>query len=570
MSDTADDCTGAQLVLDILADEGCEVVFGYPGGAIMPLYDAMYHHRIRHILTRHEAAAAFAAGGFARASGRVGVCMATSGPGATNLVTGLLDAHMDSVPLVAITGQVRSALMGTDGFQEADVVSIMNPVTKRAACVRDIADLERALRAAFRVARGPRPGPVLVDIPTDILKARCPRPDLSRPRRALAKDDRPEETALAAAIELIRRAKRPIAIVGGGARSANATHVFRELTSMLKIPYCATINGLGIQSPNDPQFLGMLGMHGWKAANKAVNAADVVLALGMRFDDRVTGRPDKFAPHAKIVHADIDTTEFNKIIQVEVALPGDLKRTLGTLIQRMAREQMPTFEAWAEEARAGGGPLPADRAPHGELSATDAIGAMMDAMPDDAIVATDVGQHQMWAAQRQRATNPHNFITSAGLGSMGFGLPAAIGAQFAKPDRTVVAVVGDGGFQMSLPELATLGRYDVPVKILLIDNRRLGMVRQWQELFYGERYSHTDLSDNPNFATIASGYKIRSERVQDAGELRDALERFFTIPGPALLHCACFPSENVWPLIPPGASSEEAMEGRPEPEPALA
>jgi acetolactate synthase-1/2/3 large subunit len=561
--------TGAQLVLDVLADEGVEVVFGYPGGAIMPLYDAMYNHPIEHILTRHEAAAAFAAGGYARSSGRVGVCMATSGPGATNLVTGILDAQMDSIPLVAITGQVRTALMGTDGFQEADVTSIMGPVTKRSVCVRDVRDLERTLRAAFRVARGPRPGPVLVDIPTDILKAHCPKMDYFAARPIAGNAERPDDAALDEAIELLRSAKKPVAIVGGGARSANAVHLFRELVAMLDIPHTATINGLGCAAPGDPKFLGMLGMHGWKAANLAVHNADVILALGMRFDDRVTGKPDKFARNAQIVHADVDASEFGKIVPVRVALRGDLRQTLSHLVRRLADAALPTFGGWVGEAKSLGGALPADRAPHGELSATDVLDAFFAVAPDDAIVATDVGQHQMWAAQRQRATHPRNFITSAGLGSMGFGLPAAMGAAMAHRDRTVVAICGDGGFQMSLAELATLRRYELPVKILLIDNHRLGMVRQWQELFYDKRYSHTDLSDNPDFVAIAGGYGIRAERVEDTGELRDALERFLRAKGPALLHCACFPAENVWPLIPPGATVDDAMEHAPEPEPAV-
>jgi acetolactate synthase-1/2/3 large subunit len=562
------DTTGAQLVLDVLIDEGVEIVFGYPGGAIMPLYDALHGHSIEHVLTRHEAGAAFAAGGFARSSGRVGVCFATSGPGATNLVTGLLDAYMDSVPLVAITGQVRSALMGTDGFQEADVCSIVGAVTKRSVCVRDVRDLERAVRAAFRVAKGPRPGPVLVDIPTDILKARCPRLDHFAKHQTAAPIEPANDDAIAQALELVRHARKPVAIAGGGTRSANATHLFRELVAMLDIPYTATINGLGCAALGDPNFLGMLGMHGWKAANIAVNDADVVLALGMRFDDRVTGRPDKFARNAQIVHADIDPSEINKIVPVAVALRGDLRQTLGQFIRRAAERPLPRFTSWAAEAKALGGPLPFDRAPSGELSATDVLDAFFAAAPDDTIVTTDVGQHQMWAAQRQRATHPRNFITSAGLGSMGFGLPAAIGVQFAHPRRTVVAICGDGGFQMSIAELATLRRYGLPVKILLIDNQRLGMVRQWQELFYEGRFSHTDLSDNPDFAAVARGYGVGAERVDDPAGLGNALGRFLAANEPALLHCACFPSENVWPLIPPGTTVHEAMERRDEPVPA--
>ncbi len=563
MPDPADS-TGSQLILDILSDEGVDVVFGYPGGAIMPLYDALHRHSIRHILTRHEQAASFAAGGYARATGRVGVCMATSGPGATNLITGLLDAQMDSVPVVAITGQVRTPLMGTDAFQEADVTSIAAAATKRSVCVRDVTDLERALRAAFRVARGPRPGPVLVDVPQDVLKAACPRFNAFAARPIAVANERPGDAALSEAVELIRRAERPVAIVGGGARSANATQMFRELCALLELPHTATINGLGCAAPHDPRFLGMLGMHGWKAANLAVNSADLVLALGMRFDDRVTGRPDKFARNAVVVHADIDASEFNKVIPVRVALRGDLRHTLAHLLQRLAElEHRPRFSGWAAQAKALGGPLPADRTPQGELSATEVLDAFFAVAPDDAIVTTDVGQHQMWAAQRARASHPRNFLTSAGLGAMGFGVPAAMGAQLAFPERTVVAIVGDGGFQMSLPELATIKRYALPVKILLVDNRRLGMVRQWQELFYERRYSATDLSDNPDFVTIARGYDLRAERIDDAGEIRDALERFLVAREPRLLHCACFPAENVWPLIPPGATVADAMECRP-------
>ncbi|MBD5655863.1 MAG: acetolactate synthase large subunit, partial [Candidatus Eremiobacteraeota bacterium] len=368
------------------------------------------------------------------------------------------------------------------------------------------------------------------------------------------------DDALERAIALVRSARKPVAIAGGGVRSANATHLFRELVAMLDMPHTATINGLGCAAPGDQKFLGMLGMHGWKAANIAVNDADVVLALGMRFDDRVTGRPDKFAKNAQIVHADIDVSEFGKIVPVAVTLGGDLRRTLEQLVRRAAERPLPRFSGWAAEAQTLGGALPADRAPHGELSATYVLDEFFAALPDDAIVATDVGQHQMWAAQRQRATHPRNFITSAGLGSMGFGLPAAIGAQFAHRDRPVFAICGDGGFQMSIAELATLRRYELPVKILLIDNQRLGMVRQWQELFYERRFSHTDLSDNPDFAMVARGYGVRAERVDDPAGLQDALRQLLAAREPMLLHCACFPAENVWPLIPPGSTVHDAME----------
>ncbi|MGH7729012.1 MAG: thiamine pyrophosphate-dependent enzyme, partial [Vulcanimicrobiaceae bacterium] len=336
----------------------------------------------------------------------------------------------------------------------------------------------------------------------------------------------------------------------------------------LELPHTATINGLGCAAPGDPRFLGMLGMHGWKAANLAVNSADVLFALGMRFDDRVTGRPDRFARGAQIVHADIDASEFGKVIAPTVALRGDLRLTLAHLIERLGTRQVKTFGGWAAEAHALGGPPPPDRTPDGELSATGVLDAFFALAPPDAIVTTDVGQHQMWAAQRQRAIHPRNFLTSAGLGAMGFGFPAAVGAQMAYPERVCVAIVGDGGFQMSIAELATVRRYELPVKILLIDNQRLGMVRQWQELFYDKRYSATDLSDNPDFVAIARGYGIRAESVATLEAISGALERLLADREPALLHCACHPSENVWPLIPPGATALDAMEARPEPIPA--
>ncbi len=555
--------TGAQLVLDILADEGVDTMFGYPGGTIMPLYDKMVGGPIHHVLTRHEQAAAFAAGGYARSTGSVGVCVATSGPGATNLLTGLLDALMDSIPIVALTGQVRTGLMGTDGFQEADVASIMSPATKRAVCVRNVDDLERTLRAAFRLARGPRPGPVLVDIPTDVLKASCkPMGPRTIFPPAPAKPGRASDEAIAKAIELLATAKRPFAIVGGGAKAANAVELFRSFCAMLKIPYAATINGIGCSIPDDEHYLGMIGMHGWKEANIAAQHSDVIFALGMRFDDRVTGRVDRFAQNAKIVHADIDASEFNKIMKIELALPGDLRDTLARLVAGIAaRPGMPSFDSWAHQAHAARKPLPRDRAPHGEMSATDLLDAFFERVPEDAIVVTDVGQHQMWAAQRQRATHPRSFITSAGLGAMGFGLPTAIGAKIANPNRPVYVIVGDGGFQMSIAELATVHRYELPMKILLIDNRRLGMVRQWQELFYDRNYSATTLHCNPDFVTVARGYGLRGEAVASIEEAGDALDNFIRSKEAMLLHCECFPMENVWPLIPPGATVDEAMEG---------
>ena len=555
--------TGAQAVVAALEREGVETVFGYPGGAIMPLYDALYEHRVRHVLVRHEAAAAFAAGGYARTSGRAGVCCATSGPGATNLVTGLLDAMMDSVPVVAITGQVRTDLMGTDGFQEADVCAITQPITKRSVLVTRAEDIAGTIAAAFALACGGRPGPVLVDIPNDVLKATITDGAVLRAGGCARTDAGPpvSDAAVREAVARIRSARRPVAIVGGGVR-AGAVDVYRLFTAMLGLPHTATITALGAAAPDDPAFLGMLGMHGLKAANKAVQRADLLIALGMRFDDRVTGKPERFARDARVIHADIDATEFGKIVDADVALHGDLRAVLEALVDELARGHVPRFDDWAAEARRLGGPLPSDRVAATTLSATDVLDRLMAALPEDAIVTTDVGQHQMWAAQRARPAHPRKFATSAGLGAMGFGFPAAIGAQLAHPGTPVYAIVGDGGFQMCLPELATLRCYDVPVKIVLIDNQNLGMVRQWQELFFSQRYSATNLSDNPDFVAIARAYGVEAFALTSPADANDAIARFVGASGPALLHCACHPTENVWPMIPAGMSVDELMEAR--------
>ncbi|HTW83894.1 MAG TPA: biosynthetic-type acetolactate synthase large subunit [Candidatus Sulfotelmatobacter sp.] len=561
---------GARAVLEALEREGVDIVFGYPGGAIMPLYDALFQHPVRHALCRHEAAAAFAASGYARTSGRVGVCCATSGPGATNLVTALLDAMMDSVPVVAITGQVRSELMGTDGFQEADVCAITQPITKRNFLIADASEIASTIAEAFALARSGRPGPVLVDIPNDVLKAKLGEdpivalvadgPRAVEPQLSGAKP-RPSADSVREAVARLRAARRPVAIIGGGIR-AGGVEQYRTFASMLGIPHAATIMALGAATPGDPAFLGMLGMHGLKAANKAVQRADLLLALGMRFDDRVTGKPDRFAREATVIHADIDATEFNKIIPADVTLHGDLSYTLEALIDELKRGHVPRFDDWAMEARLLGGALPSDRVAERVLSATDALDRLFEVLPPDAIVTTDVGQHQMWTAQRARPLAPRKFATSAGLGAMGFGFPAAIGAAFANPSVPVYAVVGDGGFQMCLPELATLRRYDVPVKIVLIDNHNLGMVRQWQELFFSERYSATNLADNPDFTAIARAYGIAAFSLSDPADAHRVLAEFVAAPGPALLHCACHPTENVWPMIPAGMTVDDLMEAR--------
>ncbi|HEX3551274.1 MAG TPA: thiamine pyrophosphate-dependent enzyme, partial [Candidatus Elarobacter sp.] len=474
----------------------------------------------------------------------------------------LLDAMMDSVPVVAITGQVRSELMGTDGVQEADVCAITQPVTKRNMLVSDVNRIGETIAEAFALARQGRPGPVLVDIPNDVLKARVDD-DAVREPRTYVDGERPRvsQAAVRDAVARIRSARRPVAIIGGGVRGG-AVDLYRLFVAMLGLPHTATINALGAAAPGDPNYLGMLGMHGLKAANKAVQRADLLIALGMRFDDRVTGKPDRFAREAAVIHADIDATEFGKIVNADVALHGDLSATLRALVDELARGHVPRFDDWAAEAQLLGGALPSDRVAPDELSATGVLDRLLDALPTDAIVTTDVGQHQMWAAQRARPLHPRNYATSAGLGAMGFGFPAAIGAAFAHPGAPVYAIVGDGGFQMCLPELATLRRYDVPVKIVLIDNQNLGMVRQWQELFFSERYSATNLADNPDFAAIARAYGVEAFALNGTANAGETIARFVASRGPALLHCACHPTENVWPMIPAGMTVDDLMEAR--------
>jgi acetolactate synthase I/II/III large subunit len=553
--------TGAQIVLDVIADEGVDVVFGYPGGAIMPLYDALYDHAVQHVLVRHEAAAAFAAGGYARSTGRVGVCVATSGPGATNLITGIADAMLDNIPLLALTGQVRTGVHGTDAFQEVDIAAATQAFTKNAVVVSRADDLESALRRAFELARSGRPGPVLVDLPNDVLKAKSTAlADAVRSRRrALHCGDENVQSAF----DAIMRSSRPLLIAGGGVRW-NATPAFRRFCALTGIPHCSTLHGIGAAHPADTRYFGMAGMHGTKRANLAIDWADCIVAFGMRFDDRITGDPRLFAPNARtIAHADIDASEFGKTVRCDIPLHGDVLHTLETLNRLASATPLPSFETWTARIRCENEMLPLDPAQPGQLSATDTLDALFDALPADAIVTTDVGQHQMWASQRIRPCDGKSFLSSGGLGSMGFGLPAAIGAQIAHPDRPVFCVIGDGGFQMCMAELATLRRYELPVKIVLIDNAHLGMVRQWQQLFFDDRRSETHLPENPDFTIIASAYGISAQRVSDSGDLHSTIGRFVRTRGAALLHCSCHPFENVWPLIPSGTSVAQMMDALP-------
>ncbi|TAA41026.1 acetolactate synthase 2 catalytic subunit [Corallincola spongiicola] len=543
---------GAQLVIKALVQQGVSTCFGYPGGAIMPIYDAFYQSEIKHILVRNEQGAALAALGYARASGEVGVCLATSGPGATNLITGLADAYLDSIPVVAITGQVASPLIGTDAFQEVDVLGLSLPITKHSFLVEDIAELGDVLQQAFALAKSGRPGPVLVDIPKDIQLAAAELPPL------LVSDDAlPAATAdqLALARQLLSQAERPVLYVGGGVGMAKAVPELRAFLEQTQIPAVTTLKGIGTLPKDHPRFLGMLGMHGNQAANLAVQSSDLLIAIGARFDDRVTGKLDTFAPDAKVIHFDIDEVEFGKLRRPHALLHGDMKPALAALAMtlsidewRRQCDQLKTQYAWRYDAPGEG------------IYAPALLRQLSDQLPDDAVVSCDVGQHQMWVAQHMQFDSPHDHLSSGGLGTMGFGMPAAVGAQLARPDATVVNVTGDGSIMMNIQELGTIKRFNLPVKIVLIDNERLGMVRQWQELFFDKRYSETNLSDNPDFLTLASAFDIPGQLITQREQIPAALDAMLSATGPYLLHVAIDAEENVWPLVPPGAANQQMME----------
>ncbi|WP_147200291.1 acetolactate synthase 2 catalytic subunit [Pantoea sp. MBD-2R] len=543
---------GAQWVVQALRGQGVETVFGYPGGAIMPVYDALYDGGVEHLLCRHEQGAAMAAIGYARATGKVGVCIATSGPGATNLITGLADAMMDSVPVVAITGQVAGGLIGTDAFQEIDVLGLSLACTKHSFLVTSLEELPVVMAEAFAIACSGRPGPVLIDIPKDIQLASGEFTAHLTPVEDEA--DHPHE-ALQQARAMLAKAQKPVLYIGGGVGMANAVPALRAFAKETGIPTVATLKGLGTPDAQDPCYLGMLGMHGTKAANFAVQQCDLLIAVGARFDDRVTGKLDTFAPNASVIHMDIDPAELHKLRQAHVALRGDLNKMLPDLYQpveigewRAHVQALKTGHSWRYDH------------PGEAIYAPLFLKQLSDKKPDSAVVTTDVGQHQMWTAQHMAFSRPENFITSSGLGTMGFGLPAAVGAQVARPDDTVICVSGDGSFMMNVQELGTIKRKQLPVKIVLLDNQRLGMVRQWQQLFFSERYSETNLSDNPDFLMLARAFDIPGQRITRKDQVDAALDALLQSEGPYMLHVAIDELENVWPLVPPGASNENMME----------
>ncbi|MBC8166541.1 MAG: biosynthetic-type acetolactate synthase large subunit [Bryobacteraceae bacterium] len=567
--------SGAKMLLECLNRENVECIFGYPGGVTLPFYDALYDHPIRHVLVRHEQNAAFAASGYAKATGRVGVCCATSGPGATNLVTGLVDCLMDSVPVVALTGQVTSSLIGTDAFQEADTFGLTRSATKHNFMVRNLAELPQVIHEAFYLASSGRPGPVLVDVPKDIFVGRGHYEaveSIHLPGYKIMTEGHSGQIRRAA--QMIWESERPLVYAGGGIILGNASLELKDLVEAADLPAVCTLMGLGGLAGNHPNFISMPGMHGSYAANMAMYNTDLIIALGVRFDDRVTGRLTSFAPHARVIHVDIDPAEISKIRNADIPIVGDVKRVLSRLTKVVA-ELRPEAEGQKRDARIGWWkqirewksehPLAAPTPSPDEIKPQILMQEIDRISNGKAIVTSDVGQHQMWAAQFIRFDAPRLWINSGGLGSMGYGLPSAIGAQFACPEQLVFAVVGDGGFQMSIPELATIVNYGLPIKIIVMNNGYLGMVRQWQELFYNNRLSSVTLDSFPQVELLAGAYGFKGRTVEKPSELSEALAQAVADPGPYLLNVKVTPFENVYPMVPAGGAINEMVLGPPQP-----
>jgi acetolactate synthase-1/2/3 large subunit len=566
--------SGAKILLECLSRENVDCIFGYPGGVTLPLYDAMYDSPIRHVLVRHEQNAAFAAQGYARATGRVGVCCATSGPGATNLVTGLVDALMDSIPIVALTGQVSSKLMGSDAFQEADTFGITRSATKHNFLVKNINDLPSIVHEAFYIAASGRPGPVLVDITKDVFQGQAhyaPVSEIHLPGYKVHADGHAGQIRRAA--QMIWEAERPWVYAGGGVIAAEASDELRKLVELIDAPAVCTLMGLGGLPAEHPNFISMPGMHGSYAANMGMTHTDLIIALGVRFDDRVTGRLAAFAPHAKVIHVDIDPAEISKNRAADLPIVGNLARVLPRLSAEIA-ELKPAMQArnaaarqeWWKQIREWKAehPLVAERSAT-EIKPQHLMAEIDRLSGGRAIVTSDVGQHQMWAAQLVRFSEPRLWINSGGLGSMGFGLPSAIGAQFARPDKLVFSICGDGGFQMSIPELATIANHGLPIKIVVMNNGYLGMVRQWQELFYNNRLSQVELSTFPDPEKLAGAYGFKGRTVENPAELAKALEDAVAEPGPFLLNVKVTAFENVFPMVPAGGAINEMVLRPPQP-----
>jgi acetolactate synthase-1/2/3 large subunit len=552
--------TGSQILVESWKKEGVHTVFGYPGGVVIPVYDVLHDEAdIRHVLVRHEQAAVHAADGYARASGEVGVALVTSGPGATNTVTGLATAYMDSIPIVVFSGQVPTALIGNDAFQEADIVGITRPCTKHNFLVQDVRDLARIIKEAFYLARSGRPGPVLVDLPKDVVVGRT---EYLYPDSAKLRGYNPTYEGhlgqIKKALKALHEARRPVVYAGGGVILSKASRELTEFARQLRLPVTATLMGLGCFPGSDPQFLGMLGMHGTYRANMAMTHCDLIFAVGARFDDRVTGKISEFAPHAKVVHIDIDPTSISKNVRVDVPIVGDVKNVLKKMLglvkgeewsdrEAVFAEWLQQIEVWREVHQ-----MAYDQGPE-VIKPQYVVEQLREVTGGDCIVATEVGQNQMWAAQYFTLEHPHAWLTSGGLGTMGYGLPAALGAQAAFPDKTVIDIAGDGSIQMNIQELATAMQYDLRVKIAILNNGHLGMVRQWQELFFERRYSHTILNVGPDFVKLAEAYGVLGLRAVTPDQVRGVIEQALAHPGPVIMDFVVEPEEGVYPMVPAGA-----------------
>lgn len=550
---------GAQHILEAFSQHNIQTVFGYPGGCIMPLYDALVDDvRVEHVLCRHEQACALAADGYARASGKIGVCIATSGPGATNLITGVANAHRDSIPMLVITGQVPAGLIGTDAFQETDVLGMTLGIVKHSYLVDSADQLPGILEEAITLTESGRPGPVWIDIPKDVLLTETTKAPAIMPVQTA-----PACPDLTEVIAELRAAQKPLLYSGGGISLANAEAPFRAFAESSGLPAVVTLKGIGNAGRHNPENLGMLGMHGSRAANRAVDECDLLLVIGARLDDRATGKLSGFAPNARLIHIDTDAAEINKLRQADLSLRGDLGEILETLAQAFTKAPL-MINDWRKQCQTwrttGGFPAADNEEPLAPITGPSFVRQLSRIAPHDTVIACDVGQHQMWVAQHYQFDHPRHHLTSGGLGTMGFGLPAAIGAQFADRSSTVINVTGDGSFMMNAQELATIRRYNLPVKLIVMDNQCLGMVRQQQELFYSNRESQINLDDNPDFVAMARAFDIPALSITRTDQIRRGIETILAYNGPMLLHVAIAREENVWPIVKPGGSNTEMID----------
>ena len=548
--------TGAEIVIECLKEQGVDTVFGYPGGTILNVYDALYKHQdeIFHILTSHEQGAAHAADGYARATGKVGVCLATSGPGATNLVTGIATAYMDSIPVVAITANVNLPLLGKDSFQEVDIAGVVMPITKHSYIVKDVNNLAKTIRKAFEIAKSGRPGPVLVDITKDVTAALC---DYERQTPSVPKKTaKYTEADIENAVKVIQEAKKPFIYLGGGAIASDAAKEVAEFAELIDAPVCDTLMGKGAFDGHSDRYTGMIGMHGTKVSNFGVSECDLLVALGARFSDRVVGNPNKFASNAKVLHIDIDAAEIDKNIKTYTSIVGDLKEVLNKINSKLEKQEHNTWMMHIQELKERY-PLSYDK---NVLSGPYIIEEIDRITEGKAVITTDVGQHQMWAAQYYRYTQPRTFLSSGGLGTMGYGLGACIGAKMGCPDKICINIAGDGCFRMNMNELATASRYNIPIIQVVINNHVLGMVRQWQSLFYDHRYSQTVLDDKVDFAKVAEGLGCEAITVTTKEEVAPAIEKAIALGKPVLLNCIIDKDDCVFPMVPAGAPISDAFD----------